>query len=322
MTRVRLSNRPLLDTRTDAALFVAREPELTRLRRCLDLGVNTLLEAAPGVGKTSVLRQLTWRERQAGRPAPHYVSATPAGSVSELILLVAAGLGVHQLGSREENPLDLVVRLAGAVKEIDRPVILLDEPDPDLAYTLFGRLRDEVWELPLVWVVAMDTADAVRLLRPPADAFFEVRLELPRLGAAELRELLVRRLPGADGAVTADVLDELAATGDPRRALDDARQLLTADVSWDELKHARSQRDRVVGKLGRPARMMVDALTRLGGSASASDPELLDVLGWTRPRAVQVLSELEDAGVLGSATVRAGVGRPRKVYRLTEAGAA
>src|SRR5690606_2237302 len=248
MTPVRVSNRPLLDTRTDAELFVARDAELSRLRRALELGVNVLVHGAPGMGKTSLLRQLMWRERRSGRPAPRYVSGAAATSVAELLVRVARAFGSTEPGTAEDHPLDLLLRLGDAVKEIERPIVLLDEPDADLAYILFGRLRDEVWELPLGWVVAMDTADATRVLRPPADACFEVRLEVPRLTAAELRELLLRRLPVSDDressgpepgapasrqpaaletgagmpvrgeSIPMAVLEELAATGDPRRA--------------------------------------------------------------------------------------------------------
>jgi predicted transcriptional regulator len=51
------------------------------------------------------------------------------------------------------------------------------------------------------------------------------------------------------------------------------------------------------------------------GAASASDEELLRSLGWTRPRAVQVFSELEEAGLVASETEKGPTGRPRKVYR-------
>ena len=51
------------------------------------------------------------------------------------------------------------------------------------------------------------------------------------------------------------------------------------------------------------------------GPVSASDKRLLDRLGWTRPRAAQVLKQLEDAGLL-VVTEEApdGPGRPRKLY--------
>lgn len=337
MARLQLGNRPLLDTRADAELFVGRRSELSRLRRSLELRLNVLVHSEAGAGKTSLLRHLVWLERTNGGSTPHYLSATTASTVTELIELVAGALGVTKLPAEVSgDPLGLLAHLADVVKDEPgpdgpgaQPVVILDEPDADVAFTLFGQLRDEVWQLPVTWVVAMDSSDVYRLFRPPADAFFEVRLELPRLQPGEVRELLLRRVPAGlaterSHKLSDEVVAELAATRDPRRALDGARRLLTEEATWDDLKRIRKRRDDAVGELGPSARMVVDALSQLGGAASASDPELLELLGWTRPRAVQVLSGLEKAGILDTATVRHNgtAGRPRKVYRLVEAGAA
>ena len=158
------------------------------------------------------------------------------------------------------------------------------------------------------------------MLRPPADAFFEVRLELGPLPKEDLVALVERRLSAArPPELTPEVVEELAADGHPRAALDAARRLVTGEVTWGELRRAASERERQVGRLGQPARMAVRALGDVGGAASASDQELLDRLGWTRARAVQVLGGLERAGVVVADNVRVGrAGRPRKVYRLPE----
>jgi DNA-binding PadR family transcriptional regulator len=62
--------------------------------------------------------------------------------------------------------------------------------------------------------------------------------------------------------------------------------------------------------------MLAAELAALGG-ASASDERLLKRLGWTRGRAVQVLKQLEEKGIV-TASMRPveGGGRPRKVYEL------
>jgi predicted ArsR family transcriptional regulator len=52
------------------------------------------------------------------------------------------------------------------------------------------------------------------------------------------------------------------------------------------------------------------------GGASASDDRLLSRMGWTRARAVQVLGELEDAGLVTASSVKSGQGRPKKVYKV------
>jgi predicted ArsR family transcriptional regulator len=52
------------------------------------------------------------------------------------------------------------------------------------------------------------------------------------------------------------------------------------------------------------------------GWASASDERLLVRLGWTRPRVVQVMAELERGGLVDMREESTGRGRPRKLYRL------
>jgi predicted ArsR family transcriptional regulator len=42
-------------------------------------------------------------------------------------------------------------------------------------------------------------------------------------------------------------------------------------------------------------------------------------MGWTRPRVVQVIAELESRGLVEMREERIGRGRPRKLYRLTPA---
>ncbi len=252
----------------------------------MELGLNALVVGAAGVGKTSLVRQLAYRLRASGR-AVHHLAASSVDDV-----------------------LDQLEQLRADTSQ----VVLLDEPELDLATALFGRLRDELWQLPFTWIVAVEPPAAVVLGKPPIDAFFEIRLEIDPLAPGELRNMLDRRLP--KGALPDAVLAELVDDDEPRRVLDAARQLLTG-ASWPELKEARAQRDTAVGKLSRPEREAIRALESVGGAASASDRDLLDALGWTRARAVQVLGTLADAGILIAESVRGnGAGRPRKVYRL------
>jgi hypothetical protein len=52
------------------------------------------------------------------------------------------------------------------------------------------------------------------------------------------------------------------------------------------------------------------------GSASPSDAGLLDRVGWSRPRANQVLRELEREGLaVAQNELINGAGKPRRVYR-------
>ena len=61
-----LSDRPLLDTLTDAGLFVDRAAELATLGRAARQGLNALVVGSRGMGKTSLLRQLVFRLRVDG----------------------------------------------------------------------------------------------------------------------------------------------------------------------------------------------------------------------------------------------------------------
>src|SRR5690606_4027563 len=122
-----------------------------------------------------------------------------------------------------------------------------------------------------------------------------------------------RRLPGDADLPCEPIV--AAAGGNPRRLIELAREVLTVGAGSDPATTGVLQRAAGIERRPAPARMMGRELEALGG-ASASDPVLLDRLGWTRSRAVQVLKELEAAGVVVGTEVRAGPGRPRKVYRL------
>jgi predicted transcriptional regulator len=84
---------------------------------------------------------------------------------------------------------------------------------------------------------------------------------------------------------------------------------------WSEFAAAAGQRQRALILAGRSAHMLAAELEALGG-ASASDERLLSRMGWTRARAVQVLGELEKAGLVTTSSVKAGQGRPKKIYKV------
>jgi predicted transcriptional regulator len=77
-------------------------------------------------------------------------------------------------------------------------------------------------------------------------------------------------------------------------------------------------RAQALQEVSRPARMLATEIDALGW-VSASDQRLLDRMGWTRPRVVQVIAELESRGLVEMREERTGRGRPRKLYRLTPA---
>lgn len=317
-----LSGRPLFDNPLDAALFVERE-EADRLEQNCRDGVNTLVLGERGMGKTSLLRHVLFELRESDFHAVG-VDAAPAESAADLLRLVYARAGQIRLdpGVNREiaaglgevgEILDLLRRLGEAEAGDQRTAILIDlAPGAKAAQGLFGRFRDELWQLPFTWAVAAPPEMRRDLLTPPADAFFEDVIELKPLTAAQQDELVIRRL--GDGEATPWRLPA-GGEGNPRRLLEIVRESLRTGEPPDRRLIALAERDREVKGLGRPASMLYAELEN-GGPASASDDDLLQRLGWSRQRAAQVLTQLEEAGLVAAEYRPGPNGRPRKVFAV------
>ncbi len=324
-----LSGRPLLDTKPDHELFAGREPELQQLLTSVARRLNVLLLGERGSGKTTLLRQLAYeiRARSPDEP-PAFVDGNLAENAKLFLDLVRYRLGLTP-AMLEPSPVEvrlgtmarrasiadtlelskLVASLRDAADAGHRVVLVDELPARSIGQALFGRLRDELWQLPLTWVVAVAENEAGPLLSPPADAFFDVVLQLEPLSRDAQRSMLEARA-GSAGRRIASQLDE----GNPRRLLGFAREALQGGARLSDLLQALSRRDAEVAKLGRAASMLMAELGSLGPT-SASDEELLRRLGWTRSRAVQVLRELEKRGLVTTTTIKGEAGRPRKLYR-------
>jgi hypothetical protein len=315
----RLSGRPLLDTRADAALFVDRRPELDRLDRAASEGLNVLVSGPRGIGKTSLLRFAAHGRRITGQE----VAVLEASSLTEPAPFLAAVAGV--LGAitptGQVSAADLVATLSRLPPEPAAPrVLAVDGLAPAVAQSVFGQLRDELWRAPLTWFVSCADVDEPTFLRPPADAFFDTTVRLPALSDDDMHDLLRRRATVeelSDKAVTEVV--GLAA-GVPRRAIDLARHLLLAPREGDgvtssveDVRDRLLDREQIVERLATPARMLLAELEAVGG-ASASDERLLTRLGWTRARAAQVFGELERQGLVEATDEPRPSGRPRRVF--------
>ncbi len=320
----------MLDTKLDHALFAGRERELERLLTSVERKLNVLVTGERGAGKTTLLRQLAFklRERSPEQP-PAFVEGHLAGDVKIFLDLVRYRLGLKPavtetapglaalMAFSRKAPLEdtlqlsrLVGSLAEAAPHGQRRVVLVDElPAESVGQTLFGRLRDELWQVPLTWVVAASESDAGPLLSPPADAFFDVVLDLEPLPRDAQRTILEARA-GSQGKKIAAQLDE----GNTRRLIALARDAIEGGAQPSEVVQALARRDAEVARLGRAASMLMAELESLGPT-SASDERLLSRLGWTRTRAVQVLRELEKNGLVTSSMVKGEAGRPRKLYR-------
>ncbi|TQC40022.1 hypothetical protein EEB14_57015 [Rhodococcus sp. WS4] len=325
-----LSGRPLLDNPVDAALFVDREEPLSRIHAALQRGLNVLVTGDPGLGKTSLLRQVMYRARTADAGDPiggHPMRFVHAQSITGgPALLAQIVTGDHTRTAPTAQLLDQLTAEraavagdtpAGEAAAAPRPVLIVDDVTATAGHEVFGRLRDELWETGYHWIVAARAADRAGLLTPPADAFFDTVIDLPALTPQAATALLTTRLSPDPGVLPAEIAGLVG--GNPRRLIAAARDLVDLPTAQHRARlDAIALRDRTIHALGRSESMLAAELEALGG-ASASDPALLDRLGWTRARAVQVLTKLEDEGLVVGEDVAAGAGRPRKVYRLLSA---
>jgi EAL domain-containing protein (putative c-di-GMP-specific phosphodiesterase class I) len=320
-----LQGRPLLATAADARLFVDRQEQIDQLERSVRRGFNTALYGNRGVGKSSLLHHLAYREREARRVA--YVDGVGLDDVSVLVdrvVLALTGRPTSNQAMREVIPRLSETSQPGALSTwlteqvrslaaVEPTVVLIDASGgPDAVYGLFGRLRDELWQLEHRWVACVDTDDWHRLQRPPADAFFDITIEIPALSGLAMAELLARRQPELNEHELAQIVTE--SDGNPRFALDLVRQTLIRERPLDEIVVARTIRGEAASRLGRPHRMLLAELEGAGRPLSPSDEQLLQRMGWTRERAGQVFRDLEDAGVVASSDEAQDRGRPRKLY--------
>ncbi len=327
---LQISQRPLQPTAADAALFVDRVSELERLARSVRHRFNSLVLGDRGSGKTSLLRRLEGQLTAQGVKS-RFVEASAATTVEELVDLVYEG--VH--GRRRDPTERMLASITGEagigddLRRLTPPddgplVMLLDSiNNPDLVQHLFGRLRDDVWQLPFTWVIAGNRSERGRYLEPPADSFFDAVVEIAEFDEEHAADLLRRRAQhaGPDDAgaqVLLSLASELALQvrpRTPRNILAAARDVLVAadddPTQWVTNLHALQLR---ASQLGRPAAMLFTELMDLG-PVSPSDERLLTRLGWTRARAAQVLKQLDQAGlVVVTDEAPDGPGRPRKLY--------
>src|SRR5918911_2600189 len=321
---MRLDTRPLLETAPDADLFVDRKDELERVLRAAASDLNTLILGDRGIGKTSLLRHAAYHLHEESRNVV-VVDAGLTDSPEGVLLAVESALGRNphaaellQSGFQRavapprapgSRALEIVRRLGTA----GRAIVMLDNlPSPNVGHVLFGRLRDEMWRLPHTWVVAANESDLRTLLAPPADAFFALTVHLKPFGGSAARKLLARRLDRGQGGLASELAK--SGEGNPRKLLELARRVLIEGVgpaSAGRLLERRVRAETSAAELGRPHSMLFAELLAMG-SASPSDAGLLDRVGWSRPRANQVLRELEREGLaVAQNELINGAGKPR-----------
>lgn len=315
-----LSGRPLFDNPLDAELFVPR-PEVERLQRNAGNGSNSLVLGEAGAGKTSLLRHVLWRLRGDGLSAV-WIDGAFADDVVGLLGLVENDLREARIDVPAPLPsgpgetaavLAAMRNLRRRIPGGERTVIMLDlAPGGVDPHALFGRFRDELWQLPLTWIVAAPTGMRGALTTPPADAFFEDVIELGPLTLDQQEDLIERRFGPGESTPW-----RLAETGEanPRRLLQIVRESVRTGEPIDAHFVARSVRDGELAALGHAARVVYEYLEE-NGPTSASDEDLLTTVSWSRQRAAKVLTELEDHDLVRSETRQSDSGRPRKMFAI------
>ena len=325
-----LNGRPLYDNRADQGLFVIPS-QWDEIVTGIDHELNLLVVGRRGSGKTTLLRQieLVLREQEEGVA---FVDGTAVDDVLDLAARVrrAVGAGRSPLAGAAESlpaiadpPADQIAGASQMLESHLRAVgnapattILLDaSASPEAVYALFGRMRDVLWQQPHRWVVAIDETDRPTVLKPPADAFFDLVAEVG-WSTQQIGEILARRGAEEEG-LGADQLARAAAgaEGSPREAI---RALGHAVVSGQDPAVFLEDRARLLdaaSRIGRaPAMLMAELLDR--EQAGPSDEDLQNTLGVGRARLAQMFAKLQAADLVVSQQERAnGPGRPRVVYR-------
>jgi type II secretory pathway predicted ATPase ExeA len=325
-----LSGRPLLPS-VDQRYLVDR-PEAAVVVRAVERKLNTLVLADRGMGKTTLLRDVEARvEAQLGMPVV-YLDGRRLTDAAPILLAVRDALSGPRAPMSDSlrmaalpfTPVPVEVRNEQALRVVrdlvatgERACVLLDDPEVDAVHRLFGRLRDELWQTELAWVVAGDALHRQQYLTPPADAFFERIVELAPLTDRQQEQLIRKRLDRGEDRELVGVRVE---NGNPRTLLVTLREATSAADAATLLARRAERQQRVGETLGRVASMMLAEIED-GAVASASDTAWLDRFGVSRQRAQQVLSALERAGHVRAERLPGPGGRPRKVYRRLESGA-
>lgn len=335
---VDLSPRPLRSTERDRRLFVDR-PELDGVLKTLLGGGNVLLLGDRGAGKSSFVHRAAADVEAGGRNVA-VVDGRAAMTATELLARVAdvvrttwplAGAnGPASSDAFEAGQLQMAVAadttpsrllidelrtLRSLIAERGLGVIFVDEPASDISRTVFGRLRDDLWQLPIAWCVAADSAARAPFITPPADAFWTRVVDLGPLDSAAGEELLRRRT--SPDELAPSLLGEVVrqSEGNPRRILKLAYDVIEGERSTESLEREQADRERRLASLSEPARRLLFEL-EANGASSPSDVGLQQRLGWTRGRASQVFKELSEAGLVRSTTQRSGPGRPRTIFEV------
>jgi DNA-binding transcriptional ArsR family regulator len=307
---LQISQRPLSGSDADRRLFVDRAEETAAVLRALDLGFNVLVVGDPKSGRTSLLRHVERLVGDSGRRTA-FVDALSHEGLPGLLEALRGALGASPGPPSPAGPTSTVSESDVAAlapvdpAPADAATVFVDNLTPGVAQALFGRFRDALWQLPYQWVVAGLLVRRSEYLEPPADSFFDSIVELGSLSEEDARSLLRRRIETAGDSEDAHLLErsmEQIVKGTVERTpgalLAGARATLlrgAPDSAFADLVKLQTQ----ANSMGRGHAMVFSELEAMA-PVHAGDERLLQRLGYTRPRIVQILKDLEKEGVVES----------------------
>jgi len=306
---------PLLNTAADQGLFAEDDSR----HRALDAAGkprNVLIVGEPGSGKSSLLYRVLWRAQAAHRPALFLDARLVVGSYSLVNAFLAVAAEEGWVADAPAPPTDDPLGPARQIRRLrEAPanaLAVLDDLTSEQARTIFGQLRDELWQTPVSFSIAVRPDVANALSVPPADAFFDQRVVLQPLGGEAADELLRRRAEAGETSLTS-----LGRTAphQPRALL----ALAAGEMPPYDPERQNELIEQAADVAGRPGAMLVAELWARDG-VSASDQELQRRLGVTRNRLTELLRALATNDILSSyAEPREGrTGRPRELYFIRQ----
>jgi predicted transcriptional regulator len=312
-----LRDRPLLQDPIDEPIYLARPTLEEPLLRALRQERNALLSGAWGSGKTTLARRVEAELKKSGRRTV-WINGRLAED-AEGLLREVEGILRDPEGEQskvEPSPDPRPPGLLSAARAIGtlRPAVIIvdDLRDQEVGFDLFGRLRDELWAAPHVWLVIADSSVAAGLQAPPAGAFWSRVVEIPPLDADQVQKLLRKGLDPEErkqvskgGAAIAGV--------NPRELIREVERIVEGDAERESRPLVELIDE--ASRIGRSEAMAMTELIGLGRPASVHDEELLERLGWSRAYAQRIFASLESAHLVRSlVSLTKEPGRPRKVY--------
>ncbi len=310
--------RPLLNTAADQRLLILDESRL-RAAAATQEARNVLIIGEPGSGKTTLLYHALERARGSKRPALLLAGRIVSGSrgLIDALLELAGEEGWidDAVPPAPDDPLGPARQVRRLRDAPDNALVLADDLTVEQGQTLFGALRDELWQTPVTFAVAVRPDVAQALSTPPADAFFDRRYVLEPLAGDDANLLLHRRHEAGESTILSIFESERAMQ--PRAlvalASDEGRGGRYDPIRQRELLQIA---ERVAG---RPGAMLLGEIWGREG-VSASDQDLQRSLGLTRNRLTELLRTLAEHGVLAAyPEPREGkTGRPRMIYTVAD----